>query len=58
MYPRSAQVALLGASLEETLTIITDKFGEEIVELQSLKGAVIDDIRVLRYAVGLVYLAV
>ena len=44
------KVVLLGSSLEETLKITSDKFGAEIVELQSLKGAVIDDVHVLRYA--------
>eukprot|EP00731_Ephydatia_muelleri_P020396 Em0013g123a len=42
------KVVPLGSSLEETLKITSDKFGAEIVELQSLKGAVIDDVHVLR----------
>lgn len=44
------QVVLLGSSLQETLEITSGKFGAEIVELLSLKGAIIDDVRVLRYA--------
>lgn len=42
------KVVLIGTSLEETLKIISDKFGAEVTELQSLKGAVVDDVHVLR----------
>lgn len=49
------KVVPLGSSLEETLKITSDKFGAEIVELQSLKGAVIDDVHVLRYAKPFTY---
>lgn len=39
---------LVGPSLEETLQAASNKFGEEIAELQSVKGATIDDVSLLR----------
>lgn len=40
---------VVGTSLEETLKQASVKFGEEVVELRSAKGGVIDDIAILRY---------
>lgn len=39
---------MLGSSLEETLQQASVKFGEDMVELRSAKGGVIDDIAILR----------
>ena len=39
---------VVGTSLEETLKQASVKFGEEVVELRSAKGGVIDDIAILR----------
>ena len=39
---------MVGTSLEETLQQASVKFGEEVVELRSAKGGVIDDITILR----------
>ena len=42
------QVILVGPSLEETLQAASNKLGEEVVVLQSVKGATIDDVSLLR----------
>lgn len=47
-----AQVIVVGSNLEETLQLASVKFGEEVVELRSPKGGVIDDISLLRYYTG------
>ena len=39
---------VVGTSLEETLQQASVKFGEDVVELRSAKGGVIDDITILR----------
>ncbi len=39
---------MVGTSLEETLQQASVKFGQDIVELRSAKGGVIDDITILR----------
>ena len=39
---------LVGPSLEETLQAASTKLGEEVVALQSVKGATIDDVSLLR----------
>ena len=39
---------MVGTSLEETLQQASVKFGEDMVELRSAKGGVIDDIAILR----------
>lgn len=39
---------MCGSTLEETLQIASTKLGEEVVELKSQVGAVIDDISILR----------
>lgn len=39
---------MVGASLEETLQQASIKYGEDVVELRSAKGGVIDDITILR----------
>lgn len=43
------QVILVGSNLKETLQQASLKFGEEVVELRSPKGGVIDDVSLLRY---------
>lgn len=42
------QVILCGSTLEETLERASSKLGEEISELRSSRGAVIDSISLLR----------
>lgn len=42
----------MGSSLKETLQQASLKFGEEVVELRSFKGGVIDDISLLRYSIA------
>ena len=42
---------MVGSDLQETLEQASIKFGEEIVELRSPNGGLIDDISLLRYTV-------
>ena len=38
-----------GPTLEATLKLVSDKYGEKVLELQTVRGSTIDDLTVLRY---------
>ena len=44
------QVVVVGGSLEDTLQLASDKFGEEVVEMQTPHGSNVDDVSILRQA--------
>ena len=48
LLPSPPQVILVGPSLEETLQEASTKLGKEVVELQTIRGATIDDVSLLR----------
>ena len=40
----------MGATLQETMEVLSSKFGEEVEQLLTCVGAVLDDVTVLRLA--------
>ena len=42
------QVILVGGTLEDTFQAISQKYGEDVLELRTIGGAVIDEVSLLR----------
>ncbi|XP_064383753.1 BTB/POZ domain-containing protein KCTD9-like isoform X2 [Halichondria panicea] len=45
---RCGKVMVAGPTLEATLKLVSDKYGEKVLELQTVRGSTIDDLTVLR----------